>query len=231
MLGAPIVRLIGEPPNGLRRGRISPKPSHVQAACSNQSESFRGTIYSLFDDIEEKPGMFLGGKSLTALRHFVSGFEWGTYQMQHSSWQNGQERAYSEFLAWCQHHKRMSGGWFSSLSSEVEDEEAKFDRFYRLLKEYRSKKPKLRYKLTITKRHRSFSEARNCASDVSKFEFVRYDREKCVFLRANNVGKTNWYLYAVFDSMRDVPTWLKSCFGMERQEWLQKRKVVGVNNS
>lgn len=188
-------------------------------------------MYSLFDQVEEKPGLFLRCKSLTALRDFISGFEWGVYQMQHACWQEGRERSFSEFLAWCQHHKGMSGGWFAALSSRAKNEEAGFDEFYRLLKEYRSKKPNLRFKLTITKRHRSFSEATGSPSNACVLEFTRYDGEKCVFLRTKDVGKPYWYLCAVFDSMRQVPAWPKTCFGIDRQEWLKKRRPVGFKNS
>jgi len=98
---------------------------------------------SILDTIRERPGMYLGRKSLTALWYFLHGW-------QMARWRMGREdppELPQHFADWVGYRLHMesdrSGFWYLAILESVRDEEIAVDRFYDLRDECFKRQPRL----------------------------------------------------------------------------------------
>ena len=110
-------------------------------------------ISNVIDMIRKRPGMYLGSKSITALNHFLNGYQFA--KLEHNS--NGSERLFplnfrfmNEFtkiqlgnndnLGWCNHILNVCDG----------NEEKALDRFFDIYDEFRKVKAKRYWKAILS---------------------------------------------------------------------------------
>ena len=97
---------------------------------------------SILNRIKERPGMYLGCKSLTALSHFMRGYHEACCS---NNFDNNMElQIPKNFYDWCAyrtHFEESTSGWCNMICSVTNSEESAFDYFFKLLDEYKLRKP------------------------------------------------------------------------------------------
>lgn len=98
---------------------------------------------SILDTIRERPAMYLGVKSLTALWFFLHGFEMARSRFEKESAPE-LPRHFSDWVAYRLHlESDWSGFWRHAILARVRNEEDAFDRFYELRDEFPKRESKL----------------------------------------------------------------------------------------
>ncbi|NES25005.1 MAG: hypothetical protein F6K41_40375 [Symploca sp. SIO3E6] len=95
-------------------------------------------IFGLLEKISQKPGLYLGSPSVTALRHFLVGYKFARQEM--GIVPNELELDfYHEFQPWLQRYFQIQtpNAWDKVLLFKYLDEERAFSRFFQLLEEFR----------------------------------------------------------------------------------------------
>jgi len=94
----------------------------------------------LLEVIRERPAMWLGTRSLTALRHFLAG--WGAALLFYDVKAEDQlPRDFHDWVAYRLGFRESTSGWQSMILKDVPDESKALDRFFELLDEHRNRKP------------------------------------------------------------------------------------------
>lgn len=97
------------------------------------------TVYDVLSTIEEKPGLFLGGRSLRALQHFVTGFRMGLLSMN-IELADGTP-PFSEFHRWTSAHVAPAlavSAWDDLLAGCNQDDEKAYALFFVELAKFRA---------------------------------------------------------------------------------------------
>ena len=98
---------------------------------------------SILDEMRERPGMYLGLKSLTALWFFLQGYELGRFRAEHK-WPSEVPRAFCEWVGYRLHlQSNCNGFWHHAILSRVRDEALALDQFYELRDEFAQRDPKV----------------------------------------------------------------------------------------
>ena len=96
------------------------------------------SVYDLLDVIRKKPGIFLGERSLTALSHFIGGFEYALLTTENSfDREEPPLRGFHDWIAERLGFEESTLGWKDMLLASVGDETAAFERFFSELDAYR----------------------------------------------------------------------------------------------
>jgi len=94
----------------------------------------------LLEKINQKPGLYLGSPSVTALRHFLVGYKFARQEMGIAP--NELELDfYHEFQPWLQRYFQIqtSNPWDKILLFKYLDEETAFSRFFQLWSAFRNR--------------------------------------------------------------------------------------------
>ena len=98
------------------------------------------SIFGLLEKINQKPGLYLGSPSVTALRHFLVGYKFARQEMGIAP--NELELDFlHEFQPWLQRYFQIktSNPWDKILLFKYVDEQTAFSRFFKLLEAFRDR--------------------------------------------------------------------------------------------
>lgn len=99
---------------------------------------------SILDTVRERPGMYLGLKSLSALRYFLKGYEMGRLRSDCEVPLAVVPTRFADWVAYRLHlSSNWSGFWHCAILSRVRDEAMALDRFYQLLDEFARREAKV----------------------------------------------------------------------------------------
>jgi hypothetical protein len=94
-------------------------------------------LFELLEKIEQKPGLYIGTASVTALRHFLVGYKFARQEMGILP-TNEELDFYQNFQPWLQihWHIRTANSWDKILLFKYIDEKTAFTYFFQLLAEF-----------------------------------------------------------------------------------------------
>jgi hypothetical protein len=94
-------------------------------------------VFELLAKISQKPGLYLGTASITALRHFLVGYKFARQEMGLLPTE-AEVDFYQEFQPWLQNrfHLQIPNSWDKILLFKFVDEKVAFTHFFLLLEEF-----------------------------------------------------------------------------------------------
>ncbi len=94
-------------------------------------------VFELLEKIEQKPGLYLGSASVTALRHFLVGYKFARQELGILPTEEELD-FYQEFQPWLQVKLSVQtvNSWDKVLLLKCVDEKAAFVYFFQLLKKF-----------------------------------------------------------------------------------------------
>ncbi len=97
-------------------------------------------IFELLEKIEQKPGLYIGTASVTALRQFLVGYKFARQEMGILPTEEELD-FYQEFQPWLQIHFSLqtANSWDTILLFKSVEGKAAFAYFFRLLREFRNR--------------------------------------------------------------------------------------------
>jgi hypothetical protein len=97
-------------------------------------------IFELLEKIEQKPGLYIGTASVTALRQFLVGYKFAHQEMGIMPTEEELD-FYQEFQPWLQIHFSIqtANSWDKIILFKCVEEKAAFAYFFRLLKTFRNR--------------------------------------------------------------------------------------------
>lgn len=175
-------------------------------------------IYELLEAIEELPALFLGSKSLTLLRAFLDGFQYGSPSISDTPY------GFIDFHEWValrlKYGESTSGYVNMILESEAGDEEKSVDRFFQLWHEFRVRKSRIIYQADRGGKSYSISQRRLDTGEIEEvdsnlMQVVKYTEDNSGFLK-----------YVTFEGIirekyvkdLDKVFWLVDAYGFEIPE-------------
>lgn len=94
------------------------------------------SIYEMFEDLRERPGMYLGKKSITLLYVYFGGYIHKDFKANFTNYHT----SFCDFTEFVRkyHNGSLSKGWSSLILDATDgDEEKAVDLFYELLDEFK----------------------------------------------------------------------------------------------
>lgn len=93
-------------------------------------------LYSLLQRIEERPGMYLGRRSIIRLRMLLAGYSLARRELNLPI--TAQEKEFDRFQAWIEQRFNISStqGWDSIILFHSTDEREALERFFRLFEQF-----------------------------------------------------------------------------------------------
>lgn len=162
---------------------------------------------SILDEIRERPGMYLGLKSLSALQFFLLGYELGKFRSEHR-WPSEVPQHFCDWVAYRLHlRSNWNGFWHRAILSRVRDESLAFDRFYELRDEFARREAKV--VATIREDKREYQVQRrdadghriDCTEELPRsLSIVVYTEDPGFFFEADgqeNFFYRGWFLCAL----------------------------------
>ena len=97
-------------------------------------------IFGLLEKIRQKPGLYIGRASVTALRYFLVGYIFARQEMGILPAESESD-FYREFQPWLQRyfHLQTTRGWEKILLFKYTDEATAFHQFFELLEIFRQR--------------------------------------------------------------------------------------------
>jgi hypothetical protein len=97
------------------------------------------------ESIRQRPGMYFGSKSLTALYHFLGGYQAACFIHQITDDRLGLEipSDFNDWVAYRTCFRESTPGWCNMIVTTSQSEEEAFDRFFVLLEEHSARVPRL----------------------------------------------------------------------------------------
>jgi hypothetical protein len=97
-------------------------------------------IFELLKKIEQKPGLYIGTASVTALRQFLVGYKFARQEMGIMPTEEELD-FYQEFQPWLQVHFSIqtANSWDTIILFKCADGKAAFASFFRLLEQFRNR--------------------------------------------------------------------------------------------
>jgi hypothetical protein len=95
-------------------------------------------LFELLEKINQRPGLYIGTASVTALRHFLVGYKFARQEMGLLPTEEELD-FHQEFQPWLQRHLyvRTVNSWDKIILIKCIDEKAAFALFFQLLEEFR----------------------------------------------------------------------------------------------
>ncbi|MCI0446992.1 hypothetical protein L0152_27785 [bacterium] len=93
-------------------------------------------LYELLQKIKERPGLYLGQRSITRLHAFIGGYSLAQHELGVPSLET--EHILGEFQEWIQHRFEIgsSHSWAQIILFYSEDEQEAFQQFFDLFEEF-----------------------------------------------------------------------------------------------
>ena len=114
------------------------------------------SIYELLEMIRQKPGMYLGQRSLTALRGFISGYYFG--REENDMLVEEEIPPFRQFHDWVARYYKWyesTAGWKNIILREVGDEAKACDVFFELLELFKQRFPVVKHRVFLNQNHKS----------------------------------------------------------------------------
>jgi hypothetical protein len=179
------------------------------------------SLYDLLDHMQQRPFSYLSNRTLTALKDFISGYFSATTFQADSLKSN--EPPFSEFWSWLMHHHKWlnagMAGWYGVIMDQTKDDARAFHRFFDLLAAYRRRKPELQIYMSLSSAQKKRFMSEQKERPPYRIRLTRYLGEDCLFLHIKHWARPGWEYCAVFDSIRDVPRWIETVFGIRKKQW------------
>ena len=98
-------------------------------------------VPDLLDRIRKRPGLYIGERSLSALRNAIVGYELalGVHEIDHDATLRLPDD-FNDWVAYRLQYKESTSGWKNMILSVCQDELAAFNRFFQLLDEHAARK-------------------------------------------------------------------------------------------
>ena len=96
------------------------------------------TFFGLLDAIRERPGWYVGRKSLQHLHTWLWGFQFARMQVKATPLPGEDEFAGFDFFLCEKYTRHDTVGWAAKIAYYHHDDADAFDEFYRLLDEFRA---------------------------------------------------------------------------------------------
>jgi hypothetical protein len=98
------------------------------------------SLFELLEKINQKPGLYIGTASVTALRHFLVGYKFARQEMKLLPTE-AELDFYQEFQPWLQNRFCLQtvNSWDKILLFKFVDEKAAFTNFFSLLEAFRDR--------------------------------------------------------------------------------------------
>ncbi|MCC3405758.1 MAG: hypothetical protein JGK17_09230 [Microcoleus sp. PH2017_10_PVI_O_A] len=98
-------------------------------------------LFELLKKIEQKPGLYIGTASVTALRQFLVGYKFARQEMGIMPTEEEELDFYQEFQPWLQVHFSIqtANSWDTIILFKCADGKAAFASFFRLLEQFRNR--------------------------------------------------------------------------------------------
>lgn len=162
--------------------------------------------------IRENPAMYMGESTLTALYHFLGGFETAGYVHQ-IQLPNILPRDFQDWVAYRLHFLESTSGYRRMILQYFPDESAALDRFFVLLDEHRSRQAKL---VATVRRHPSNLDIFTCDStDLKKRTRLRVAEEIKLVVFTDDPG----FFVTHDDPAAEYPERSSFCYSLS---WLHK---------
>jgi len=169
---------------------------------------------SVLEAIRKRPAMYLGVYSLSALRHFISGYSFAldTHAIRDASDPLTLPRDFHDWVAYRLRFKESTSGWCNMILNRAGSENDAFDRFFTLLDEYRVRSPHLVAKLVGYRK----SYLRTCGDVTEQLQYppsislVTYTDDPGFFASSDTDDE---FPYEGFFSCID---WFEMCTGAKR---------------
>jgi hypothetical protein len=120
----------------------------------NNRHNENSNIYDLLDRLRERPGLYLGVKSISRLRAFLDGYN--TAFIDEGLSLSMGDPSFARFDEWvAQQYQQPDSvaGWNDLILWEVDDEEIAVDTFYKLLDKFRAEESEEKFQLAEAQQH------------------------------------------------------------------------------
>ena len=171
---------------------------------------------SLLAAIRQRPAMFCGEHTLSALNHFFAGYGFAldSHGIETSSDPLDIRRGFHEWVAYRLHFKESTSGWCNMIQQSTNSETEAIDRFFQLLDEFRVRVPHVVARLVGI--HKQYS--RTCG-DVT--ETLHFPKSISLVTYTDDPG-----FFVTSDSEDDLPIprffpcidWFESFTGAKREQ-------------
>jgi hypothetical protein len=147
----------------------------------------------LLEDMRPRPYLYIGKKSLTALWHFLLGFDMALATYQIGGEENCFPGDFHDWVAYRLHFKYSTAGWRNMILERIPDEEAALEKFFELFDDYKNRTAQVVALLSGVERvYRSGTQAdlqgteHRYPTEVSLIAYNRHDPG--LFLSSNDEG-------------------------------------------
>ena len=98
-------------------------------------------LYDLLDQIQAKPGLYIGTPSISNLYMFLNGYQFARRQLKLPL--SEQEQEFRTFQPWLQRHfaVQTTASWSQLILAQVGDETQAFAHFFALLQNFSAERP------------------------------------------------------------------------------------------
>ncbi len=98
-------------------------------------------VFELLDQIQKKPGLYLGYPTVTGLYMFLNGYSYARQDQGLPLTQ--QEKSFEQFQGWIQQRFQIKAtvSWAKIILLHTADERSGFERFFDLLAQFRQEEP------------------------------------------------------------------------------------------
>lgn len=149
-------------------------------------------IYDIIDSVRERPALYMGSKSITLLRSFLSGASYASHLLGIDYGYNNFSpipfRFFDDYVAQFYNYFESTSGWEKMiLNNNNNDEEASLDTFYTLLDDFRSIHISTIQKCVLTQEqinyhiHNKYAPKRTLYKDCNRIEPL-FDKPKAIYL-------------------------------------------------
>jgi hypothetical protein len=128
-----------------------------------QINSFMKNIYELLVLIRQRPGMYLGQRSLTALRSFIDGYYFAL--RENNILVEEEIPPFWQFHDWVARYYKWyesTAGWKNIILKEVGDEAKACDVFFELLELFKQRSPVIKHRVFLNSNHKRTGAINRC---------------------------------------------------------------------
>lgn len=112
-------------------------------------------IYGLLEIIRQRPGIYLGQRSLTALKGFIDGYSFAI--VENNILVEEEIPPFRQFHDWVARYYKWyesTAGWKNIILKEVGDEAKACDVFFELLELFKQRLPIIKYRVLLNSNHK-----------------------------------------------------------------------------
>jgi hypothetical protein len=169
-------------------------------------------VHHLLDAIRRKPGFYLEERSLSALKHYISGYEsaLGLHRIK-EDWPLPED--FNAWVAYRLHYKESTSGWRNMILEVTHAEDAGFARLFELLDEYARREPHIVARLVGHQRHyKSGPKGKERMERIPDVSLVTFTDDPGFIVIADKPGRHSFCRNRFFPSL----DWFLSLVGVDQ---------------